>query len=365
MASAFSLAVYPWVYKAKFTVGEGWSEEYVEKPHRQPNEERQLPDAERQALFDQRNSFPELPLVNYTTQYGLGCFEGLKAFPQPDGGLKLFRPDQNAARMARSMEGLLMPAFPPQMFGAAAVEVARRNAALGFRPDYDRSWADEGFVHGHAVYLRPFSYSEPGIGVNQSVAPWVVIVATEVGSYFDPDASSKAVTTDMVRATPRGTGWIKCDANYVIPILAKRRAQEAGYMEAIFLDAQTQSYVEEGSSCNIFFLMDDDTLITPALEDTILPGINRASVLTLAAEMGHRCEERKVAIEEVMDRAVECFVTGTAAGVSYIESIDHDGSTRVFGDGSIGELTKRLRDTLKGIQYGAIEDTHGWMVDAT
>jgi branched-chain amino acid aminotransferase len=365
MPSSFSLAMYPWVYKAKYTVGKDWSEEFTEKQHQTPAEEAALSETDRRGLLDGRNSFPELPLVNYTTQYGLGCFEGLKAFPQQDGSLKIFRPDENAKRMARSMDGLMMPAFPPQMFVDAVVKLVKRNAALGFRPAYDPAWEKDGFVHGHAVYLRPFSYSEPGIGLNMSVAPWVVMIATEVGSYFDPDASTKAITTEMIRATPGGTGWIKCDANYVIPILAKKRAQKNGYMEAIFLDAESKTFVEEGSSCNIFFRLEDDTLVTPSLEDTVLPGINRASALALATEMGVRCEERKVAIDEVMDRGVECFVTGTAAGVSFIESIDHRGKTRVFGNGKIGELTRSLRDRLKGIQYGAITDSHGWMVDAS
>lgn len=365
MATSFSLAVYPWVHTAKFSPDGGWSHELVEKPHRTPAEEAQLDEGDRRAILDQRNSFPELPLVNYTTQYGLGCFEGLKAFPQKDGSLKIFRPDQNAKRMARSMEGLHMPPLPTAIFEEAMVEVVRRNAALGFRPEYDPAWEKKGFVDGHAVYLRPFAYSEPGIGINLSRAPWVVTVATEVGSYFDPDASSRSTTTNMIRATPHGTGWIKCAANYVIPILAKTQAQKDGYMEAIFLDATERKYIEEGSSCNIFFRLEDDTLVTPSLEDTVLPGINRASVMVLAGELGARTQERRVAIEEVLDRAVECFVTGTAAGVAYIESIEHEGREKVFNDRKIGQLSLELRNRLKGIQFGAIEDSHGWMVDAS
>lgn len=362
MASSFTLAMYPWVYKAQYQDGGSWTEEYDEKPHKSPTEEAALPADERLKLQGSRNSFPELPLVNYTTQYGMGCFEGLKAFPQADGSLAIFRPDENGVRMARSMEGLMMPVYPADLFVAAAVEMTRRNQHLGFAPKYDPAWEKTDFTDGHAIYIRPFSYSEPGIGLNLSSKPWVVMVETEVGSYFDPEADAKAITTDKVRATPGGTGWIKCDANYVIPTLTKKSVQKQGYMEAIFLDAAEQRYVEEGSSCNIFFLLSNGTLVTPSLEDTVLPGINRKSVIDIARSKKVKVEERRVTIDEVMDDAVECFVTGTAAGVAYLESIEHRGKTRVFRDGKVGELTHELRSTLKGIQYGTVEDGFGWMV---
>ncbi len=361
MGKGFTLAIYPWVYHAKYGPDRTWSEEFLEKPHKTPEEEADLSPEELDTLLQKRNSFPELPLVNYTTQYGLGCFEGLKAFPQPDGTLSIFRPGENGKRMAKSMEGLNMPPFPPEMFLRACREVVRKNKALGFVPAYDPEWAKDGFVSGHSVYIRPFSYSEPAIGVSLSTNPWVVIVTTPVGSYFRP-GNAKAVTTDKARATPNGTGWIKCSANYVIPALAKKEAEDAGYMEAIFLDALERTYIEEGSSCNIFFYMKNGTLVTPELGDTILPGINRNSVITLAMKSGVTTEERKISIQEAMEDAEEAFVTGTAVGVSYIESITHQGKTAVFGDGTMGELTLTLQRTLKGIQYGSLEDNHGWMV---
>lgn len=362
MAASFTLAVHPWSYQAKYGTDGKWTEEFVEKPHLTAEEEDNLDAAARDRLLTQRNSFPELPLINYTTQYGLGCFEGLKAMPQKDGSLKVFRPDENAARMKRSMEGLRMPGFPVDMFVNAAVELVRRNRDMGYTPSYNPAWEKTNFADGHAVYLRPFSYAEPGIGLGVSSYPWVVIAATNVGSYFDPESNSKAIVTDKLRATPGGTGWIKCNANYVQPILTKKQANEDGYMEAIFLD-MTHTYVEEGSSCNIFFLMEDGTLVTPTLGDTILPGINRKSVLQLAADMGVPTEERAVPMAEVMDRAKECFVTGTAAGVSYIESVTWGETELVFNDRAIGELTEQLAVTLKGIQYGLVEDRHGWLFE--
>ncbi|MFP4432461.1 MAG: branched-chain-amino-acid transaminase [Spirochaetota bacterium] len=363
MASSFTLSVYPWVYKAQYQEDGSWTQEHVEKPHLSPAEEQALPLEERQALEAQRNSFAELPLVNYTTQYGMGCFEGLKAFPQPDGRLKIFRPDQNGRRMNASMKGLQMPAYPVDLFVNANIELVRRNYRIGFYPAYDPSWKETGFMTGKAVYLRPFSYSEPGIGLNLSRKPWVIIVATEVGSYFDPDSRSKAVTTDKVRATTGGTGWIKCDSNYVIPTLEKFKVQEEGYMEAVFLDAKEQRYIEEGSSCNIFFYLKSGVLVTPELGDRILPGVNRKSVIELAQDLGVTVEERQITIDEALDEGAECFVTGTAAGVAYLESLTHKGRTAVYNNGEIGDLTRQLRDTLKGIQYGNIEDRFGWMYE--
>ena len=167
------------------------------------------------------------------------------------------------------------------MFLAAVRTVVGKNKSIGFAPAYDPAWAADDFVSGSAVYIRPFTYAEPGIGVGISKHPWVIVVTTPVGSYFKP-GNSKAVTTRRVRANPGGTGWIKADSNYVTSALAKREAETAGFMEAVFLDAREQKYFEEGSSCNIFFVMKNGTLVTPSLEDTILPGITRKSVLVLA-----------------------------------------------------------------------------------
>jgi branched-chain amino acid aminotransferase len=238
-----------------------------------------------------------------------------------------------------------------------------RNKAIGFAPSYDPAWAADDFVFGSAVYVRPFTYAEPGIGVGISRCPWVIVVTTPVGSYFKP-GNSKAVTTKRVRANPGGTGWIKADSNYVTSALAKKEAELAGYMEAVFLDAREHTYFEEGSSCNIFFVMKDGTLVTPSLEDTILPGITRRTVLVLAKEKGITTEERRVSVQEAFSQVRECFVSGTAAGITPIESITHDGREAVFCSRAIGETTRELLRTLKGIQYGALADAHGWMFPA-
>jgi branched-chain amino acid aminotransferase len=354
----FSLALYPIAYRARFD-GSAWREEYIEQAHMTPAEEAALPEKERDELNERRNHFAGVPLVNYTTQYGMGCFEGLKAFPQKGGELKIFRVEENAARFARSMKGLRMPGFPEESFVRACLEVTARNAALGFRPSYKPEWEADNFVSADAVYLRPFSYAESGIGVGISARPSVFIVANPVGSYFKPGTSS-AVTTERVRATPKGTGWIKADSNYVISALAKREAEDSGYMEVLFLDARERRFVEEGSSCNAFFYLKSGELVTPELGDTILPGITRKSVIELARALGIRVAERKITIQKVLSDAREVFFTGTAAGVSFVESVTHLGKTVKFGEAA-GELTSRLARELKGLQYGAAEDTRGWM----
>jgi len=362
MAKGFTLEVNPFVYLAKHTEKNEWLEHYDEKPHLTPREEEALDNGKLTELLAKRNSFPELPLVNYTTQYGMGCFEGLKALPQKDGSLKLFRPDENAKRMENSMAGLMMPVYPAALFTAAVKKTVALNKKLGFAPAYDPGWEKGNFADGHSVYVRPFSYSEGAIGLGISKHPWVVIVTTLVGKYFEAEKPS-AVTTDMIRATPGGTGCIKCDANYVAATLAKKRAEAAGYMEAIFLDACDRKYVEEGSSCNIFFLLKSGVLVTPELGDTILPGITRKSILVIAGDLGITTEERRITIEEAMNESKEVFVTGTAAGISYFESITHKGKTARFNDGKMGEATRELLHALKGIQYGAVPDKYGWMFD--
>lgn len=358
---SFSLALYPIAYRASFD-GKNWREEYIEQPHKTAAEEAAMSEQERDRFNALRNEFSGVPLVNYTTQYGMGCFEGLKAFPQPNGDLKIFRPDQNAARFARSMAGLGMPAFPEDLFVRAVREVVARNAAIGFAPAFEPSWPASGYANATAVYLRPFSYSEGGIGVGIPKLPSVYIVANPVGSYFKPGKAS-AVTTDRIRATPHGTGWIKCDANYVASALAKKEAEEAGYMEVIFLDSREHKYIEEGSSCNAFFYLKDGTLVTSELGDTILPGITRKSVIQIAREEGVKVEERKISIDEAMAKSAEVFFTGTAASVSFVESITHEGKTADFGP-KPGAFTVKMGKALKGLQYGAVPDTRGWMVKA-
>jgi branched-chain amino acid aminotransferase len=357
---AFSLSSYPVVYRAKYN-GKEWNGEYLEKPHKTAEEEAAMTEAERDALAGSRNLYADMPLVNYTTQYGFGVFEGLKALPQKDGGLAIFRPDRNAGRFYASMEGLYMPPFPKEDFAVACAETVTRNAKLGFRPRYKAEWEKDSFMTADSVYIRPFTYAEGGVGVNISREPWVMIVNTPVSAYFSK-GNSDAVVTGRIRATPKGTGWIKAASNYVIAALAKHEAMEAGYMECVFLDAEHRIYIEEGSSCNIFFYLKSGELVTPELGDTILPGITRASIIELARDHGVKVAERKISVDEALGEAGECFVSGTAAGATPIASLTFQGKKVIFNEGKVGELTAHLRDTLKGIQYGTLPDTKGWLV---
>jgi branched-chain amino acid aminotransferase len=357
---AFALNTYPITYRSKFT-DKKWSGEYIKKPHKTPEEEAAMSDEDRQKLQNSRNYYDDMPLVNYTSQYGLACFEGLKALPQKDGGLAIFRPDQNAGRFARSMEGLFMPPFPEKDFLEAVIETVKQNAQLGFRPFYKDEWEKDSFMTADSVYIRPFTISEGGIGVNLSHEPYVFVINTPVSAYFT-SGRSDAVVTDKIRATPNGTGWIKACSNYVVSTIAKSQAIKDGYMECVFLDATERKYIEEGSSCNIFFYLKSGELVTPELRDTILPGITRASIIELARDKGIKVSERQISIDEALDETKECFVTGTAAGATPLTSLTHQGKKAVFNDGNVGEFTSYIRDTIKGIQYGKLPDTKGWLV---
>jgi branched-chain amino acid aminotransferase len=251
-----------------------------------------------------------------------------------------------------------MPPFPADNFVNAVVEMIRRNINLGFCPSYKDEWEKDSFMNADSIYIRPFSYSEGGIGVNISKEPWVIMIGTPVSAYFS-GGSSDALVTDRIRATPKGTGWIKADSNYVIAALAKHEAIDKGYMECIFLDAENHKYIEEGSSCNIFFYLKSGELITPELGDTILPGITRLSLIELAKDRGVKVIEKKVSIDEIFSEAKECFVSGTAAGAVPISSITHNGKKVSFN--FPGELSSELQKTLKGMQYGIIPDTKGWL----
>ena len=357
---AFALNTYPITYRAKFSSGK-WNEgEYLEKPHKTPEEEAQMNDEDRAALEFLRNCYGDMPLVNYTTQYGLGCFEGLKAFPQKDGGLAIFRPDRNASRFTRSMEGLFMPPFPEKEFISACVETVKRNMKLGFFPKYNNEWEKDSYMNADSVYIRPFSIAESGIGVNLSSEPYVMVINTPVSSYFS-SGSSDAVVSDKIRATKNGTGWIKASSNYVISAIAKSQALKDGFMECVFLDAVHRKYIEEGSSCNIFFYLKSGELVTPEPGDTILHGITRDSIIELAKDKGVKVSERQIAIDEAMEEAKECFVSGTAAGATPLTSLTYNGKKALFNGGKTGDFTAEIRDTIKGIQYGKLPDAKGWM----
>jgi len=358
---AFQLSVYPWIHQARFN-GKTWEEEYIEQTHHTLEEEKAMSGEEYEALIDSRNKLAHLPMVNYSTQYGLSCFEGLKAFPQPDGSLKIFRPDRNCARMAASMKALRMPPIDEDLLLAAMKETVRRNTAIGFTPKYNPAWEEDFWQSGDSVYIRPFSYSEGGIGINLSQRPWVITVCTTVSQYFKPGANN-AVTSERIRATHNGIGWIKTSGNYVTSILAKAEAIDDGYMEAIFLDAENRRCIEEGSSSNFFAIFPGGRLVTPAIGDTILPGVTRESIISIARGMGLDVSEGDLRIDDVLNDAEECFVTGTAAGITPLSSLTHLGRKQEFSSLKEDSIAMHFLKELKGIQYGAVADKYNWMLE--
>ncbi|MCH5290654.1 MAG: aminotransferase class IV [Treponema sp.] len=356
---AFGLNLYPFTYIARYNTETNlWDEQWLQADSITHEQLMALSEAERQTVLDKRNQMG-LPAVSYTSQYAYGCFEGMKGFPTKDGGVAIFRPDQNAHRFANSMKGLYCPPFPEDQFVKASVEFVRRNAELGYVPQYNPEWEKEDYANAESIYIRPFMSSEGAIGVGCAKSPVVVICATTVSAYFKPGLDG-AVITDRIRATPHGTGYIKCASNYVISALAKKEAEDAGYVECVYLDAVEHKYFQEGSSCNIFFVLNNGTIVTPELGDTILPGITRKSVLALAQEAGYRTQERKISVMEVQESALECFVTGTAAGISTMSSLTDLSGKKVMFLGSEGPVAKNLQHILKGRQYGLLEDPNKW-----
>ncbi|WGK70326.1 aminotransferase class IV [Candidatus Haliotispira prima] len=358
---AFAPNIHSWVYLAEFQNGGTWKGSFQNKNPYTLADFAKLSQEEQRAVYTARNQFSELCLVSYTSQYALGVFEGLKAFPQADGSWTMFRPLDNCKRMQRSMAGILQPTMEPEALLEALLELMRHTIEQGVDIKYQSSWERDHFNNACAIYIRPFSYSEPGLGVNRSQTPWIIAVSTPVSGYFD-SGKSTAMISDRVRAMPGGTGWIKCASNYVISMLARCEAREKGFMEAIFLDGKEQRYLEEGSGSNIFVLLKNGTLVTPELKDTILPGITRDSVIKLAKAEGTCVEERPVSISELLSDGAELFATGTAAGLVPIHGIDYKGSYYDISSQDEESLTVRLQTRLKGIQYGLLPDPYDWVV---
>src|SRR5258706_1900898 len=221
--------------------------------------------------------------------YAQEIFEGLKAYKTADGGVSMFRPDANAARFRRSAERMAMAPLPDELFLGSLDELVR----------IDRQWipTDE----GGSLYLRPFMYaSEVFLGVKPSAEYLYLVIASPVGSYFKHGVKPVAVwvSQDYPRAAPGGTGAAKCGGNYAASLSAQAQAIEHGYEQVVFLDAVQRRYVDELGGMNVFFVYDDGTLVTPPCGGTILAGITRDSVMTLARDNGMRVEERPFAFEE-------------------------------------------------------------------
>ena len=286
-------------------------------------------------------------------QYAQTVFEGLKAYRTQDGRIVTFRPDLNAKRMADSADRLKMPVFPEDKFIEAVEQVVAANA--DFVPPYGS---------GATMYLRPFMFgSNPVIGVKPATEYQFRIFATPVGPYFKGGA--KPITLricDFDRAAPHGTGHIKAGLNYAMSMYAIVDAHDKGFDENMYLDSATRTKVEETGGANFIFITKDGKLVTPKSE-TILPSITRRSLCYVAKEyLGMEVEEREVFKEELKDFA-ECGLCGTAAVISPVGKIVDHGEEICLPSGmdEMGPITKKLYDTLTGIQMGRIEAPEGWI----
>ncbi len=286
-------------------------------------------------------------------QYAQTCFEGLKAYTTEKGEIVVFRPDLNAARMADSCRRLEMPVFPEDKFVEAVKAVVRANEA--YVPPYGS---------GATLYLRPFMFgSGPVIGVAPAPAYQFRIFATPVGPYFKGGAKPLTIRiSDFDRAAPNGTGHIKAGLNYAMSLHAIVDAHNQGYAENMYLDAKTRTKVEETGGANFIFVTKDGKVVTPK-SDSILPSITRRSLMIVAREyLGLEAEEREVYADELQDFA-ECGLCGTAAVISPVGKIVDHGKEICLPSGmdEMGPVTRKLYETLTGIQMGRIQAPEGWI----
>ena len=286
-------------------------------------------------------------------QYAQTCFEGMKAYTTCDGRIVVFRPDLNAQRMEDSCKRLEMPVFPKEDFVEAVCKVVKANS--DFVPPYGT---------GATLYIRPYmSGSGPVIGVKPSDEYQFRIFATPVGPYFKGGAKPITIkVSDFDRAAPHGTGHIKAGLNYAMSLHAIVTAHAEGFDENMYLDAATRTKVEETGGANFLFVTKDNKIVTPK-SDSILPSITRRSLMYVAEHyLGLEVEQREVYFDEVKDFA-ECGLCGTAAVISPVGKIYDHGKEICFPSGmeEMGPTTKKLYETLTGIQMGKIEAPEGWI----
>nr|WP_314607087.1 branched-chain amino acid aminotransferase [uncultured Janthinobacterium sp.] len=292
--------------------------------------------------------------------YGQAIFEGYKAFAQPDGSIKTFRPEQNAARFNRSAARLAMPAIPVELFLEAGDALISQ----------DRNWVPKNT--GESLYMRPLMIAtDPYLGVRPSEEYLFVLFASPAGAYFPKGVKPVTVwiSEDFVRAAPGGTGEAKCAGNYAASLMAQSQAQEKGCDQVVWLDAVHREFIEEMGGMNLFFVYKDGekiTVVTPELTGTLLPGITRRSLLEMAKDLGYATEERKLSVQQWRDdiasgRMTEVFACGTAAVITPVGVAKANGFEMTINNNENGAVTLALREALLGLQHGTAADTHGWM----
>ena len=284
-------------------------------------------------------------------QYAQTVFEGMKAYTTKDGRIVTFRPDLNGERMEQSAARLEMPIYPKDKFVEAIIKTIKANEAYG---------------SGATLYVRPYMFgSNPVIGVKPADEYQFRVLTTPVGPYFKGGAKPITIRVcDFDRAAPRGTGHIKAGLNYAMSLHAIVDAHKQGYDENMYLDAATRTKVEETGGANFLFVTKDGKVVTPK-SNSILPSITRRSLIQVAREyLGLEAEEREIYLDELKDFA-ECGLCGTAAVISPVGKIVDHGKEICFPSGmeEMGPVTKKLYETLTGIQMGTIKAPEGWVVE--
>lgn len=290
--------------------------------------------------------------------YGQEIFEGMKAYAQPDGGISLFRPEANAKRFASSAARIALPVLPIDFFVETVEALVRA----------DQAWVPKKI--GQSLYIRPFMIAtEVGLGVRPSNHATYVLITTPAAAYFNADkAVTVWISTEYVRAALGGTGEAKCGGNYAASLLAQKQAAKEGCEQVAYIDAVERKWVEEMGGMNLYFIKGsgkDATIMTPKLTGTLLAGITRDSILTLAHDLGFKTQETMISLDDWRDgvksgEITEIFACGTAAVVSAVGAAKSIHGTWQTSDGLPGPITNQIRQTLLGIQHGTIEDKHGW-----
>ena len=291
--------------------------------------------------------------------YGQEIFEGMKAYRQPNGEISLFRPQANAQRFAKSAARLALPEMPEALFLETIETLVKQDAG----------WVPHQV--GESLYIRPFMFAtEVGLGVRPSNKATYMLIATPAGAYFDPSkAVSVWISTEYVRAAIGGTGEAKCGGNYAASLVAQRAAAKEGCDQVVWIDARERKWVEEMGGMNLYFVKGigtGATVMTPQLTGTLLPGITRDSILSVAKDLGYKVQEAMVSIDDWRDgvasgEITEIFACGTAAVVSPVGLAKSVMGTWKTGDGQPGVITMQIRNHLLGIQHGTVLDTHNWM----
>ena len=287
--------------------------------------------------------------------YGQSTFEGLKAYYIDEHTIHLFRPEKNFERMNNSNERLCIPKIDPKEFTEYIIEALK----------IEKDWIPK--ENGKSLYIRPMIVAtDECLGVHASKTYQFVCMFCPVASYYKNGIEPVKIYVehDYKRAVKGGTGFAKTAANYAQSLRSQEEAELAGYAQVLWLDAIERKYIEEVGSMNIMFVI-DDTVVTPELNGSILPGITRASALELLRDKGYKVEERKISIDELIGaakegRLKEVFGTGTAAVISPVGHLKWDDKIMEINDNKIGKVSQMLYDTMTGIQWGKIPDTFGW-----